>query len=203
VGFPGWSSWWALWIAPIAGFTDCGIGLIHAFHLSTLEGPHLTGVCAVMSGWETQLQIVLEAFGATLLGGIIGIEREVSDKPAGLRTLMLVAAASAILMSVGQELQGRYQFGLDSSRVIQAIVTGIAFLGAGTIIRRGSEEHVEGLTTAATILVAATIGICMAADLYVLACGLTLLTLLVLTIFKRLLLYFQRKRNASGDGPDF
>jgi putative Mg2+ transporter-C (MgtC) family protein len=150
-----------------------------------------------MTGWETEIRIVLEVLGAALLGGLIGVEREVSDKPAGLRTLMIVAAASAVLMNVGEVLEARYQTGLDPTRVIQAIVTGIAFLGAGTIIRRGREVgHIEGLTTAACILAAATIGICVAVKLYVLGGGLTLLTLLILLIFRRVEVRFFEHRAA-------
>ena len=143
-----------------------------------------------MQGMEIELQALAEIAVAALLGGLLGIEREISDKPAGFRTLMLVAAGSALFVQLGEAFMAQYQTGIDPGRVIQAIVTGIAFLGAGTIIRRAEDEHVEGLTTAALILVAAGIGICSASSLYVLAIGMTVLTLIILVPFRWLVRKF-------------
>lgn len=133
-----------------------------------------------------QFEIIGEVALAMLLGGVIGFEREVADKPAGFRTQMLVAGAAALLVGLGDAMLNR--FALDSSlqttsdpiRIVEAIVTGISFLGAGTIFRRSSSEQVQGLTTAASILLCAAIGISVALRQFVLAVGVTLLALVVL-----------------------
>ena len=154
-----------------------------------------------------QLSMLLEVLVAAALGGLIGIEREVADKPAGFRTLMIVAGASALLMNLAQALGpdlGVSGFTDAESRVVQAIVTGISFLGAGTIIRRSRAERVEGLTTAATILAAAGVGICVAIERLVLALGFTLLMLLVLIGFRRVdrrLDHLHRNHSPSNHPP--
>ncbi|HZS04237.1 MAG TPA: MgtC/SapB family protein [Blastocatellia bacterium] len=137
--------------------------------------------------WNLQLQIVGAVALAMLLGGLIGLERELADKPAGLRTHMLIAGAAALLTG-GGDLMLRYFSSLPNSNalhadpllIIQAIVTGISFLGAGTIIRREAGEQIEGLTTAASILFSAALGICVALRLLALAASATILALVVL-----------------------
>jgi putative Mg2+ transporter-C (MgtC) family protein len=123
-------------------------------------------------------RIVLRLLLAALLGGALGYERERSGKAAGLRTHMLVAIGAALFVLVPQ--QAGMVVG-DLSRVIQGIVTGVGFLGAGAIIKHASEQSVQGLTTAAGVWMTAAIGI---------ACGLgrettavlsTVLALAVLT----------------------
>ena len=122
------------------------------------------------------------------LGAVIGLEREVADKPAGLRTHILVCAASALLMLVGRFVLAEFQEGAalafpsDPLRIIQAIVIGISFLGAGTIIHQRG-RYVEGLTTAASILLTAGIGIAVAVERFVFAGGVTLLAVAVLFVF--------------------
>jgi putative Mg2+ transporter-C (MgtC) family protein len=120
---------------------------------------------------------------AAILGGIIGFERELADKPAGLRTHMMVAASSSLLISltnlIGPYLQIEANIvRIDPTRMIVAIVTGITFLGAGTIIR--DRTGVEGLTTAASLLFVAVLGVTVALYQFVLAIGLTVLNLLIL-----------------------
>jgi putative Mg2+ transporter-C (MgtC) family protein len=125
---------------------------------------------------------------AGALGGLIGLEREFADKPAGLRTHFLVGAGSALLMVLGdavieefqQQAEVRRSIQADPIRVIQAIVVGISFLGAGTIIHE--RGRVEGLTTAASIFLTAGIGVAVAADRIRLAIGVTLLALVVLLV---------------------
>ena len=123
-------------------------------------------------------RIVLRLLLAALLGGALGYERERSGTAAGLRTHMLVAIGAALFVLVPQ--QAGMVIG-DLSRVIQGIVTGVGFLGAGAIIKHASDESVQGLTTAAGVWMTAAIGI---------ACGLgreatavlsTVLALAVLT----------------------
>ena len=126
---------------------------------------------------------------AGLLGAVIGIEREVADKPAGFRTHVLVAAGSALLVVLAQSSLADFlqrfpregQIRTDPVRVIQAIVVGITFLGAGTIVHRGGDE-VEGLTTAASIFLTAGLGIAVAVGRPWLAVQTTLFALILLIV---------------------
>lgn len=131
-----------------------------------------------------QFEVIGEVALAMLLGGIIGFEREMADKPAGFRTQMLVAGASALLVGLGDALMRRFvgeaHTSVDPIRIVEAIVTGISFLGAGTIFRRSESEQVQGLTTAASILLCAAVGISVALRQFILAVGVTVLALIVL-----------------------
>jgi putative Mg2+ transporter-C (MgtC) family protein len=137
-------------------------------------------------GWETQLQVIGEVALAMVLGGLIGLEREMADRPAGFRTQMLVAGAAALLVGLSDALVMRFSGSEQSSRIVsdpvrivEAIITGVSFLGAGTIFRRGG-DHVAGLTTAASILLSSAIGVGVALRQFVLVIGVTGLTLFVL-----------------------
>ena len=105
-------------------------------------------------------RVMVRLLLAALLGGIVGYEREHKGKAAGLRTHMLVAMGAALFVLVPE--RGGMDIA-DMSRVIQGVVAGVGFLGAGAIIKRHSEEQVQGLTTAAGIWMTAAIGV---------ACGL-------------------------------
>jgi putative Mg2+ transporter-C (MgtC) family protein len=94
---------------------------------------------------------------AAILGGVIGFEREHRGKPAGMRTHMLVAIGAALFVIVAQSPDA--SSGADVSRVIQGLVAGIGFLGAGTILNAKREEEIKGLTTAASIWLTAAIGV--------------------------------------------
>ena len=125
---------------------------------------------------------------ALVLGGIIGWEREISDKPAGLRTHMIVVGAACLLICMTGLVGGAVKPGMDDEgffrtdplRIVQGIIIGISFLGAGTIIRRGGGEKVEGLTTAASIWLASVIGIYVGLAQYIVAIAVTLITVFVL-----------------------
>lgn len=137
--------------------------------------------------FEAQFWSVIKVAGAMLLGGFIGLEREVASKPAGLRTHMLVTGSSALLVVLGDymiQYYGNSSFvaaiQTDPIRIIEAIITGISFLGAGTIIFRRGDEIVEGLTTAASILFAAAIGIAVALDQFLMGAALTLMVIMIL-----------------------
>ena len=98
------------------------------------------------------------------IGGLVGLERELENKPAGLRTIILVCLGSTIFMLIG------YALGLidaELGRIVAGVVTGIGFLGAGAIIRARGDVH--GLTTAATIWLASGLGLAIGAGLYILA----------------------------------
>ncbi len=132
-----------------------------------------------------QLVLLGKVILAGLLAGAVGLEREFAEKPAGLRTHMLVGATSTFLVVLALRainLLSRFSFTrADPTQIIQAIVIGISFLGAGTIFRRpgSNNEPVQGLTTGASILSVAAIGIAVALDAYVLAVGVTIWDLFV------------------------
>jgi putative Mg2+ transporter-C (MgtC) family protein len=132
----------------------------------------------------TELMTLAKLLLAVLLGGLIGFEREMAERPAGLRTHMLVAAAATLLVVLARRLvfsYGDYEFlRHDPVRVIEAIIVGISFLGAGTIFRsRDGDAPVQGLTTAASVLFTAVLGIGVALEAYVLVIGAALLVLFI------------------------
>lgn len=138
--------------------------------------------------YEIALRLVL----ACILGGIVGWEREKIHKPAGLKTHTLVALGSALLTLISMYAFSTFlTLNKDPARIAANIVTGIGFLGAGTIIREGSS--VRGLTTAASIWVVSAIGMAVAAGMYALALITTFLVFLTLEgIFERTLLRNQK-----------
>jgi putative Mg2+ transporter-C (MgtC) family protein len=134
---------------------------------------------------STELQILGKVALAALLGGAVGLEREFAEKPAGLRTHMLVGATAALFVMLASQMISSFEpqdiVTVDPVRVIEAIVVGVSFLGAGTIFKytRQGEGIVEGLTTSASILAVAAIGIAVALDAFVLAVGVALLNLFI------------------------
>ncbi len=131
-----------------------------------------------------EIDILLKVIIAVCLGGIIGIERELVKKPAGIRTHMFVSGAAALVMSLSSVLiadfalnHGKVQS--DPVRVIEAIIVGISFIGAGTVLKSEKAHNVYYLTTAASILFAAAIGITVALDKLGLAISLTILVILI------------------------
>lgn len=132
-----------------------------------------------------ELEMVLRILVAAILGAAVGYDRERHDKPAGLRTHMLVGMGSALFVASGAlvltGLEGDpATTRLDLLRVSAAIATGIGFLGAGAILRSGAS--VRGLTTAAGIWVTAGIGVSVGVGQYVLAVGATLITVVVVAV---------------------
>ncbi len=125
-----------------------------------------------------ELESVLRVLLAVVLGSIIGFQRGKADKPAGLRDIILICAGAALFTVVSI-----YGFDIeDKARVAAGIVTGIGFLGAGAIIRRGESGAVKGLTTAATIWITAGIGMAAGAGMYIIAPVATLLVMIVLLL---------------------
>jgi len=136
-----------------------------------------------------QLAAVLAPFvvrcgAAALCGAMIGLERELKRKPAGFRTNMLICIGSAIYMSVGLLLVHAGGEQGDPARIAAQVVTGVGFLGAGSIIQSGGA--VTGLTTAATIWVVASIGLVAGAGFPLLAVCAALLVLATLVVLGRL-----------------
>lgn len=120
---------------------------------------------------------------AIVLGGLIGYEREAAGKPAGLRTHMLVAMGSALFVLVPLQAGVPLQ---DMSRVLQGLISGIGFLGAGAIIKLNNEESVRGLTTAASIWTVAAIGVACGLGREATAVIATLFGLLILQVLYRI-----------------
>jgi putative Mg2+ transporter-C (MgtC) family protein len=155
-----------------------------------------------MSDLEYQLGVLAEVILAMFLGGLIGFERELAGKSAGLRTHMMTAAAAALLVALGDVLVHRFDSrpGLtiqsDPIRIVEAVVTGVSFLGAGMIFRRDGKAGVHGLTTASGLLLTAGIGICVALHQLVLAVGLQLVTMLIL----RGMMWLERRMTARETG---
>lgn len=136
----------------------------------------------------TDYEIALRLLLACILGGIVGWEREKIHKPAGLRTHVLVALGSALVTIISVYAFVSYEtVNKDPARIAANIVTGIGFLGAGTIMREGLS--VKGLTTAASIWVVAAIGMAVATGMYASALLTTLLVFLTLDGFFEKILF--------------
>jgi len=132
--------------------------------------------------WEDMFRLFL----AMILGGLIGIEREVTNNPAGFRTHTLVCMGAALVMLTSKSIFETYQgvAALDPLRLGAQVISGIGFLGAGTIIKDGS--RVRGLTTAASLWVVACVGLAIGAGLYEMSVGATLLSFTTLLILKKI-----------------
>ena len=146
--------------------------------------------------WHGQWSVLLATGYAMLLGGIVGFERELKDRPAGFRTHMLVAGAAALLVGLGDLVADHFGarqphdiLRMDAMRLIEAVVSAVGFLGAGAIFRRSGGSSVSGLTTAASLLMVAAIGIAASVHANLLALGATALTLGVLVLLE----WFERR----------
>jgi putative Mg2+ transporter-C (MgtC) family protein len=139
----------------------------------------------------TDLRLLADALLALALGGVVGWERERKGKGAGFRTMMLVSLSAFLFVEVSiaagadaAQLPGS-DVRSDPVRAIQAIATGLGFLGAGIVFRDREAHRTRGLTTAASLLVVAPIGIAVAVGHYVLAIGSAVLLVLVLSAAER------------------
>lgn len=152
--------------------------------------------------WETQLWVVVTAAYAMGLGGVIGFEREMKDRPAGFRTHMLVAGGAALLVGIGRlvlqdpEVIDAATLRVDPLRLVEAVIAGVAFIGAGTIFGSRGSRKIAGITTASSLLMVAVIGVGAGFGYHVLALASTALTLLVLTVLR---LAENRLRSAAGN----
>lgn len=134
-------------------------------------------------------EIIFKLALAGILGGLIGLERESLNRPAGLRTYTLVCVGSALAMVVSLDMYFQYYqtVNADPGRIAAQVISGIGFLGAGTIMREGAT--VRGLTTAAGLWVVACIGLAVGAGLYIPAIATTVLILFILIYF----IHFEEK----------
>ena len=133
---------------------------------------------------------------AAVLGATLGLEREYRQKPAGLRTNILIALGSALLTTLSMSMS---EHGGTPDRITAQIVTGIGFLGGGAILRSGTTVH--GMTTAATIWVNAAIGMAAGAGRFAMALATTILTLVVLAVLPPVESYFERRVGTSAEKP--
>lgn len=136
------------------------------------------------------LEDIFKLVLAMLLGGLVGLEREITNRPAGFRTHTLVCMGSALVMVTSMHLFRTYHevVNLDPARLGAQVISGIGFLGAGTILKE--KTRVRGLTTAASLWVVACIGLAIGAGLYkisVLTAVLAYITLILLKRMERLL----------------
>ncbi len=136
---------------------------------------------------EADLWLLLRVLIAAALSALLGWEREISRKPAGLRTHMLVGISAALFVMLGELMLVRYvdeadtALRLDMIGILSAVVSGISFLGAGiTFVSRNNQ--VQGLTTAASILATAAVGVAVGLEHYVLAGGTTLILFFILRL---------------------
>jgi putative Mg2+ transporter-C (MgtC) family protein len=151
--------------------------------------------------WEVVRTLRLDLLGklglAILLGGIVGFERELAGKPAGLRTNILICLGATLLMDMSQRigLVDGHRIG-DPGRIAAQIVTGVGFLGAGTIMQGGGT--VTGLTSAATIWVVAAIGMAVGGGYYIEGIGTGLLVTFVLAGLGALEHWVRRARRVAS-----
>lgn len=146
--------------------------------------------------WSDVFGIIL----AVLLGTVVGFEREMSGKAAGLRTNVLICLGAAVFTIISMQMAGAY--GGSVTRIAAQIVTGVGFLGAGAIIQDRAGVH--GLTTAATIWLVASIGMACGAGAYILAAVTTLVAIAVLLGLGKLARVSEhlRKKYTAEDEPE-
>jgi putative Mg2+ transporter-C (MgtC) family protein len=125
-------------------------------------------------------RVTVRLLVAAILGGLLGYERERKGKAAGMRTYMLVALGAALFVMIPQQMKVA---DADLTRVLQGLVAGVGFLGAGAIVRVGDQSEVKGLTTAAGVWLTAAIGMAAGMGREATAILCTVLALIVLSVF--------------------
>ena len=152
--------------------------------------------------WMEQLRVLPGVIYAMALGGAIGFERELKNRPAGFRTHMLVAGTSALLLGLSRMvLEDDHYAGvglrIDPLRLVEAVVAGVSFIGAGTIFASRKGDGVQGITTAASLLTVAAIGITVGFGYLALGFAIAVLTLAVLTLLR----WFERRHLLPPEDP--
>jgi putative Mg2+ transporter-C (MgtC) family protein len=148
-----------------------------------------------MFDWNTFLEQLGAGGSAVVLGGLIGVERELRRRWAGMRTHMLVSLGSALFVLA---MTTPHRSNPDVSRVIQGIAAGVGFIGAGTILKLSEKLEVKGLTTASSIWLAAAVGTACGLKLYALAVSGVLLALVVLVALS----WVEKAMGTEDDGQD-
>lgn len=143
---------------------------------------------------DLQIESVIKIIIAVVIGGFIGLERESASRPAGFRTHILVCVASAMVMDINLQLAQNF-VNADPMRLGAQVISGMGFLGAGTIIKEGAT--VKGLTTAAGLWSVACLGLVIGAGFYLMAVFAALVMMMTLKTFNQLEIRFskQKKKN--------
>jgi putative Mg2+ transporter-C (MgtC) family protein len=135
---------------------------------------------------QDQLIILLKVIIASILAGTVGYEREMEKKPAGLRTHMIMGGSATLIIALGEVLtinmmdsEAGSVIHADPIRLIQGMIIGLSFIGAGTILKLQEQQKVKFLTTAASLFFSTAIGIGIAADQYVLCIGVAIFIFLI------------------------
>lgn len=139
---------------------------------------------------------------AMIAGALLGVERERADKPAGIRTYMLVVEGAALFMLCALLLSQQFYAEdrvSDPGRIASTVIQGIGFIAAGVIITTGSGKRVVGLTTAAGIWVAAAVGLLIGAGFITLALGATVLTIVSLIALRELESRMNLRKSSHGE----
>jgi putative Mg2+ transporter-C (MgtC) family protein len=159
-----------------------------------------------LGGHRTELpplQAVLRTLMAVLVGFLIGLDRELRNKPAGMRTHILISLAAALFTLITFELHHQFADNnrtADPVRIIEAVTAGVAFLAAGAIIQ--SRGNVQGLTTGANMWLAGALGVACGAGYYVLAVIGTVFALIVLVVMAKLGARWTNKQPPPDKPPD-
>jgi putative Mg2+ transporter-C (MgtC) family protein len=141
-------------------------------------------------------ELIVRLLVAAGLGGLLGVERELRHKPAGLRTQILIAVGAALFTMVSIDIAA---IGGSADRIAAQVVTGVGFLGGGAILR--GRANVHGLTTAATIWVNAAVGMAAGSGHFSMAVAATVITLIVLAIIPIVEDYAERREPRRRNGP--
>jgi putative Mg2+ transporter-C (MgtC) family protein len=145
--------------------------------------------------WPVFWDDVLRIGVAALLGGALGLERELKGHWAGLRTHMMVSMGCAIFVVAGLEVADNQKDAV--TRVLQGVASGIGFLGAGTILKLDKKQEIKGLTTASSIWLAAALGSVAGLGEYAIAVAAALISLFVLGVLGPIEKFFERQQAAS------
>ena len=149
----------------------------------------------------TFLDATVRLLIAVGLGGLIGVERQMHGRWAGLRTHMMVAMGAAVFVMAGQLAAGTEDAQRDVTRIVQGIAAGVGFLGAGTILKLSDRLEVKGLTTATSIWLSAALGTVAGLRHYELAAAITVVSLLVLAMLRPIEKKFDERLDANNGNP--
>lgn len=144
---------------------------------------------------DLQIESVIKIVIAVIIGGFIGLERESASRPAGFRTHILVCVASAMVMDINLQLAQNF-INADPMRLGAQVISGMGFLGAGTIIKEGAT--VKGLTTAAGLWSVACLGLIIGAGFYLMAAFASLVMMLTLKTFNQLEIKFSKQKRKDS-----
>ncbi len=151
--------------------------------------------------WYVFVDDLMRIGAAAIVGGVLGLERELSGHSAGLRTHMMVSIGCAVFVVAGLAICGDQTEAV--TRVVQGVAAGIGFLGAGTILKLDEREEIKGLTTASSIWLAAALGTLAGLAEYVPAAAATVIALVVLAVLRPMerLLAHHTKGTPKSDTP--